>query len=98
MDASMITIYTTGPECARCEQLRKWLGNHLGTFIVADMTSPKILAELRTEGIFSLESPILRNRIAIGGISREDWYLAGQLFPDGKLDVELMRTIVGETQ
>lgn len=90
----MITIFTTGPQCPRCEELRKWLAKHVGTFMVADMTSAKIMAELRTENIFVLEGPILHKRIAIGGISRDDWYLVEQLFPGGKMDEGLLKEII----
>jgi len=62
--------------------------------MLADMTSAKIMAELRTENIFVLEGPILHKRIAIGGITRDDWYVAEQLFPGGKLDEELLREII----
>jgi len=86
----MITIYSAGPECARCKELHRWLGANLGCFIVADMTKASILAELRTEGIFSMESPILRKTSP----NQDDWYVAGQLFPDGKMNENLLWEIV----
>jgi hypothetical protein len=57
--------------------------------MVADLSSPKIIAELRTEEQFSLEAPILRKQSP----DQDDWYLAGQLFKDGKLDEGLLRRI-----
>jgi len=88
----LITIYTAGASCYRCEQLREWLAASGKTYMTADMTSSTMLAELRTENIFATEAPILRKQSP----NQDDWYLAGQLFPDGNLDVELMRKIVGE--
>jgi len=58
--------------------------------MIADFSSPKIIAELRTEGQFSLEAPILRKQSP----DQDDWYLAGQLFPNGKLDEDLLRRII----
>lgn len=85
----MITIYTTGPSCPRCEQLHKWLGKNMrSALMIADLTSPKIIAELRCEDVHVMEGPILRKG--------NDWYLAEDLFPGGKLDEVLMRRIVGE--
>ncbi|MCK9570227.1 hypothetical protein M0R72_14880 [Candidatus Pacearchaeota archaeon] len=58
--------------------------------MIADLSSQKIIAELRTEGQFSLEAPILRKQSP----GKDDWYLAGQLFKDGKLDEDLLRRII----
>jgi len=86
----MIQVYST-PSCPRCRQLEKWLAASGKAYMVNDMSSPKIITELRTEGIFSLESPILRKT----GPNQDDWYLASDLFQGDMLDEGKLAEIVG---
>lgn len=86
----MITLYET-PNCHRCRQLEKWLAASGKTYMIADMTSAKIIAELRTEGQFSLEAPILRKQAP----GKDAWYLASDLFRGDVLDEDKLASIIG---
>jgi hypothetical protein len=92
--SKMLILYSSGPACSRCHQIQQRLAASGITYMIADLTSPKIIAELRTEGIFSLEAPILHKRIAIGGISRDEWYLAGDLFQGDVMDENKLARIL----
>lgn len=83
----MITLYET-PNCPRCKQIAAWLDKHVPAYAIADLIRPHVLAELRTEGIFSMEAPIVRNGDA--------FYLASDLFPGDVLDEGKLAEIIGE--
>ena len=44
----------------RCEILKDFLSSHQISFTVADMSSAKALTELRVNGIFVQEAPVLQ--------------------------------------
>ncbi|ABD42504.1 glutaredoxin-like protein [Methanospirillum hungatei JF-1] len=46
--------------CPRCEILKDFLTSHQIPFTVADMSSAKALTELRVNGIFVQEAPVLQ--------------------------------------
>ncbi len=81
----MLTLYETD-NCPRCKQIATWLDRNVAAYAIADLIRPHVLAELRTNECFSMEAPIVRQG--------DTFYQAGQLFPDGKLDEELLRRIV----
>lgn len=86
----MIQVYSA-PSCPRCRQLEKWLAASGKTYMIADMTSAKIIAELRTEGQFSLEAPILRKQAP----GKDEWFLASDLFEGDMLDEGKLVEIIG---
>ncbi len=46
--------------CPRCEILKDFLSSHQIPFTVADMSSAKALTELRVNGVFVQEAPVLQ--------------------------------------
>jgi len=86
----MIQVYST-PSCPRCRQLEKWLAASGKAYMVNDMSSAKIIAELRTEGQFSLEAPILRKQAP----GKDEWFLASDLFQGDMLDESKLAGIIG---
>ena len=46
--------------CPRCEILKDFLSSHQISFTVTDMSSAKALTELRVNGIFVQEAPVLQ--------------------------------------
>ncbi|WP_324459429.1 glutaredoxin family protein [Methanospirillum sp.] len=46
--------------CPKCEILKDFLTSHQISFTVADMASAKSLTELRVNGIFVQEAPVLQ--------------------------------------
>lgn len=71
-----ITVYST-KNCPRCQELKAALTSAAIRFEDADLADPANLAELRTEGVFTLEAPVLR----VGNI----FHTVNDLFAGGKL-------------
>jgi glutaredoxin len=46
-------------DCPHCEELEEFLDNYDVPYEVADLASPETLAELRSQGIFAMEAPII---------------------------------------
>ncbi|MBP2030191.1 glutaredoxin [Methanohalophilus levihalophilus] len=54
-----ITVYTT-QTCPRCVRLKKLLGENNIVYNEADMSTPESLTELRINGVFTNEAPVLQ--------------------------------------
>jgi Glutaredoxin and related proteins len=54
-----IIVYSL-PVCPRCEELKKWLGDHSIPFTCLDMGSAEGITELRVNQCFAMEAPVLR--------------------------------------
>lgn len=72
---SEIILYTT-EVCPKCKKLKTFLQEKGIPFKTLDMQSPEGLAELRFNGCFALEAPVLQ----IG----QNIHVARRLFKDGK--------------
>jgi len=53
------TIYKT-PNCPRCRELAAYLTQIGVDFDEQDMSSSEVLTDLRCEGVFVMEAPVLR--------------------------------------
>ncbi|WP_292378358.1 glutaredoxin family protein [Methanosarcina sp. UBA289] len=74
-----IKLYTT-EVCPKCRKLKTFLQAQGITFQVIDMQSPEGQTELKFNGIFTLEAPVLQ----VG----EEFYLSKQLFKGNELSEE----------
>jgi glutaredoxin len=59
MDKLTTTIYKT-PNCPRCRELAAYLTQLGVDFDEQDMSSSEVLTDLRCEGVFVMEAPVLR--------------------------------------
>ena len=85
---SQLTVYSL-EYCPNCEILKTFLKNGGHAFHERDLSSAESLTELRVNGIFVNEAPVLQQN--------EDFYTSADLFPAGKLDADhLSRLISGE--
>ena len=77
-----IKVYTL-PSCTRCESLKEELHKRGIDFIVAEMDSAESITEMRIEGCFAMEAPVL----AI--VENDEWkfFYGDELFPGGKLEL-----------
>jgi len=55
----MLVIYTTD-KCPRCAELKKQLGSLGIAFDTKDLEDPGVLTDLRVEGCFAMQAPILQ--------------------------------------
>lgn len=60
MDEGAGFIVYTLEFCPRCEILKDFLSAHQISYAVADMSSAKALTELRVNGVFVQEAPVLQ--------------------------------------
>ena len=58
-DGAGFIVYTL-EFCPRCEILKEYLTSHNIEFDVADMSSPASLTEMRMNGVFVQEAPVLQ--------------------------------------
>lgn len=86
-DSPQLTIYTL-ELCPNCELLKEYLTGHTIPYEERDMSTAESLTELRINGIFVSEAPVLQNGdnfltspdLFFGGHVREDkvtQFLAG---------------------
>jgi glutaredoxin len=59
-DSPQLTIYTL-ELCPNCELLKEYLTGHGIPFLERDMSTAESLTELRINGIFVSEAPVLQN-------------------------------------
>jgi glutaredoxin len=85
---SQLIVYSL-EYCPNCEILKTFLKKSGHAFSERDLSSAESLTELRVNGIFVNEAPVLQ--------SNEDFHTSADLFPSGKLDEEhLSRLLSGE--
>jgi glutaredoxin len=83
-----LIVYTL-EHCPNCELLKGFLNKNGLTYSERDLSSAESLTELRVNGIFVNEAPVLQKS--------EDFYTSADLFPMGKLDTEqLFKLLSGE--
>jgi hypothetical protein len=82
MVKQMIKVYTL-PNCVRCEILKNELHKRCIYFETAEMDTSESMAEMRVEGCFAIEAPVLA---IIDGVEWKFIY-GEELFSNGKLDL-----------
>jgi len=79
--------------CPRCEILKEYLKGCQIPFKEADMEDAAAITELRLEGCFAYEAPVLQVEEPDGSFT---FLESGQMFPDGKLaTASVPKTITG---
>jgi glutaredoxin len=76
-DNSGLILYTL-EHCPNCEMLKVFLKSNGKNFSERDMSSAESLTELRLNGIFTNEAPVLQNG--------DEFFTSALLFSRGKLD------------
>jgi glutaredoxin len=81
----VLTVYTL-ENCPNCEMLKGYLRSRRVTYSERDMSTAESLTELRVNGCFAMEAPVLR---------KNDTFLTpADLFSGGKVrEAELLRTL-----
>jgi len=83
-----LIVYTL-EHCPNCELLKTFLKKGGHQFAERDLSSAESLTELRVNGVFVNEAPVLQKS--------EDFFTSADLFPAGKLDGEhISQLIAGE--
>jgi glutaredoxin len=81
----VLTVYTL-ENCPNCEMLKTYLRSRRISYAEKDMSSAESLTELRVNGVFAMEAPVLR--------SDELFLTSAELFSAGKVrETELRRTL-----
>ena len=80
-----LIVYTL-ENCPNCEMLKDYLGSRKVPFLEKDMSSAESLTDLRVNGCFAMEAPVLR---------KDDLFLTStELFAGGKVrDAELRKAL-----
>jgi len=83
-----LIVYTL-EHCPNCDILKGFLKSGGYAFIEHDLSTAESLTELRMNGVFVNEAPVLQKS--------SDFYTFADIFPSGKLDEEhVSRLISGE--
>ncbi|MCX6688414.1 MAG: glutaredoxin family protein [Methanoregula sp.] len=83
-----LIVYTL-EHCPNCEILKGFLKKGGYTFTERDLSTAESLTELRVNGIFVNEAPVLQKE--------EEFFTSADLFPSGKMNSEhLTHLITGE--
>lgn len=77
-----IVLYST-PICPKCQMLKGTLPEDI---TVVDMREPAALTHLRINGVFARSAPVLQVGI--------DFYTEPDLFKNGNIDTEKLRSIL----
>ncbi|MHC1625759.1 MAG: glutaredoxin family protein [Methanoculleaceae archaeon] len=85
-DRQDVTVYTLKC-CPNCERLKDFLHRKGILFMERDMMSADALTELRVNGVFVQEAPVLQ----IGS----EFLTSGELFSDGKLCEDVIISLTG---
>jgi len=87
-EKTQLIVYTL-EHCPNCEILKSFLKKGGYLFTEQDLSTAESLTELRMNGIFVNEAPVLQND--------SDFYTSTDIFPSGKLDgVFVSKLISGE--
>jgi len=82
---SEIIVYTT-KTCPKCVRLKKLLMEKNVSYGEADLTTPEALTELRINGVFTNEAPVLQ--------IDDDFLTCGELFNGNEVNLEAIHTIL----
>jgi glutaredoxin len=87
-ESPQLIVYTL-EHCPNCELLKGFLKKRGHQYSERDLSSAESLTELRINGVFISEAPVLQKE--------DDFFTSADLFPAGKLDTEhLSKLISGE--
>ncbi len=84
-EKTQLIVYTL-EHCPNCEILKSFLKKGGYRFIEQDLSTAESLTELRMNGIFVNEAPVLQNDL--------DFYTSADIFPSGKLDGEFVSKLI----
>jgi glutaredoxin len=82
---SQLIVYTLD-SCPNCENLKGFLTKGGYKFVERDLSTAESLTELRMNGVFVHEAPVLQHD--------SDFYTSADMFPAGKLDGEHLSTLI----
>jgi hypothetical protein len=83
-----LIVYTL-EHCPNCDLLKGFLKKDGHNYSERDLSSAESLTELRVNGVFVNEAPVLQ--------MGEDFYTSADLFPTGKLDeIHVAKLISGD--
>jgi glutaredoxin len=82
---SQLILYTL-EFCPNCDILKGFLKKGGYTFMERDLSTAESLTELRVNGVFVTEAPVLQKNA--------DFYTSADIFPAGKLDGEHLVTLI----
>lgn len=86
MSEKPVLIVYTLENCPNCEMLKDFLSSRKVRYTEKDMSSAESLTELRVNGVFAMEAPVLR--------SGDLFLTSTELFTLGKIrDGELNKTL-----
>lgn len=71
--------------CPHCELLKEFLKKSGYPFVERDLSTAESLTELRVNGVFVNEAPVLQRN--------DDFYTSDDLFPGGKLNGDQVQKI-----
>lgn len=81
-----ICIYTM-ETCPRCEMLKQFMDDMKLPYKTMLMDTPEAITDMRVEGCFAMEAPVLQLRLGERFLFLE----SNQLFPNGELDRDLVK-------
>jgi len=84
-EKSKIIVYTLEC-CPNCDSLKCFLTKGGYTFTERDLSTAESLTELRINGVFVNEAPVLQKD--------SDFYTSADLFPAGNLDGEHLSALI----
>lgn len=84
-DTTQFTVYTL-EFCPNCEILKEFLASRGVSFVECDMASAEGLTELRMNGVFVQEAPVLQKGDA--------FYTSGDLFAGGTFREDLIADLI----
>jgi glutaredoxin len=82
---SQLILYTLEC-CPNCDILKGFLKKTGYTFMERDLATAESLTELRLNGVFVNEAPVLQKN--------SDFYTSADIFPTGKLDGDHLVTLI----
>jgi glutaredoxin len=85
-ERSVLTVYTL-ENCPNCELLKEFLKRKGLQFREEDMSSAATLTELRVNGVFAMEAPVLRRG--------ETFLTTTDLFSGGRVKEDLVGRLAG---
>lgn len=86
-DTAQFIVYTL-EFCPNCEILKNFLASRGASFVECDMASAEALTELRINGVFVQEAPVLQKGDA--------FYTSADLFTGGALREDLVAGLIAE--
>ncbi len=86
-DTSQFIVYTL-EFCPNCEVLKEFLAERGARYIEQDLASAEALTELRINGVFVQEAPVLQKDTS--------FYTSQDLFPGGVFQEDMVADLIAE--